>query len=50
MAEADPNADFARQVFDRLILRRTKEECLDLPKKCSSMCVSTCRLAAQALR
>lgn len=29
----DPDAEFVRQVFDRLILRRTKEECLDLPSK-----------------
>jgi SNF2 family DNA or RNA helicase len=31
--ECDPNAEFARKTFDRLILRRTKEECLDLPEK-----------------
>ncbi len=31
--EADPSAEFARPTFDRLILRRTKEECLDLPEK-----------------
>lgn len=31
--ESDPAADFARESFDRLILRRTKEECLDLPEK-----------------
>lgn len=29
----DPEANFARAVFDRLILRRTKEQCLDLPEK-----------------
>ncbi|ADZ70144.1 Helicase domain protein [Polymorphum gilvum SL003B-26A1] len=31
--EDDPEASFARDVFDRLILRRTKEQCLDLPEK-----------------
>lgn len=31
--DADPNATFARDVIDRLVLRRTKEECLDLPDK-----------------
>ncbi|MCB8821917.1 DEAD/DEAH box helicase [Microvirga rosea] len=31
--ERDPDAGFAKQVFDRLILRRTKEDCLDLPDK-----------------
>jgi len=31
--EEDPEATFARDVFDRLILRRTKEQCLDLPEK-----------------
>ena len=31
--ENDPKAEFARRAFDRLILRRTKEECLDLPQK-----------------
>ena len=31
--EDDPNASFAKDVFDRLILRRTKEQCLDLPEK-----------------
>lgn len=31
--ESDRDADFARQTFDRLILRRTKDECLDLPDK-----------------
>jgi SNF2 family DNA or RNA helicase len=30
---SDPKAEFARRAFDRLILRRTKEECLDLPEK-----------------
>lgn len=29
----DPTADFAKGVFERLILRRTKEQCLDLPEK-----------------
>lgn len=29
----DPTAEFAKAVFDRLILRRTKEQCLDLPEK-----------------
>ena len=33
MVEEDPNAEFAKDVFHRLILRRTKEECLDLPEK-----------------
>lgn len=31
--EADPAACFAKPVFDRLVLRRTKDECLDLPDK-----------------
>jgi SNF2 family DNA or RNA helicase len=31
--ETNPDAEFAREVFDRFILRRTKEECLDLPDK-----------------
>lgn len=31
--EADPSAAFAQSTFDRLILRRTKEQCLDLPDK-----------------
>lgn len=31
--ESDPKAGFAKKTFDRLILRRTKEECLDLPDK-----------------
>jgi SNF2 family DNA or RNA helicase len=31
--EDEPNADFVRGTFDRFILRRTKEECLDLPEK-----------------
>lgn len=31
--ESDPTAEFAKAVFDRLILRRTKEQCLDLPEK-----------------
>jgi SNF2 family DNA or RNA helicase len=31
--ESDPKAEYARRAFDRLILRRTKEECLDLPEK-----------------
>jgi SNF2 family DNA or RNA helicase len=29
----DPHGTFAKPVFDRLILRRTKEDCLDLPDK-----------------
>jgi SNF2 family DNA or RNA helicase len=31
--EDDPTATFAKPTFDRLILRRTKEQCLDLPEK-----------------
>ncbi len=31
--EHDPQAEFIQHTFDRLILRRTKEECLDLPTK-----------------
>ena len=31
--EANPEAEFARDAFNRFILRRTKEECLDLPEK-----------------
>lgn len=31
--EADPSAAFAKPVLDQLVLRRTKEECLDLPDK-----------------
>lgn len=31
--EDDPTAAFAQSTFDRLILRRTKEQCLDLPEK-----------------
>jgi SNF2 family DNA or RNA helicase len=31
--ELDPSASFAQPVLDRLILRRTKEQCLDLPDK-----------------
>lgn len=31
--EDDPQATFAQGTFDRLILRRTKEQCLDLPEK-----------------
>lgn len=31
--EDDPEASFARDVIDRLVLRRTKEQCLDLPEK-----------------
>jgi SNF2 family DNA or RNA helicase len=31
--EANPDADDLKRVFDRLILRRTKEDCLDLPDK-----------------
>jgi SNF2 family DNA or RNA helicase len=33
MLEDDPGATFAQETFDRLILRRTKDECLDLPEK-----------------
>lgn len=29
----NPKAEFAKRAFDRLILRRTKEDCLDLPDK-----------------
>lgn len=31
--EDDPQATFAKDVIDRLVLRRTKEQCLDLPEK-----------------
>lgn len=31
--EEDPSAQFAKPVLDRLVLRRTKDECLDLPDK-----------------
>jgi SNF2 family DNA or RNA helicase len=31
--EDDPSAQFAKPVFDRLVLRKTKDECLDLPEK-----------------
>lgn len=31
--EEDPGAQFAKPVFDDLILRKTKDECLDLPEK-----------------
>lgn len=31
--EFDPHAKFAQATFDRLVLRRTKEQCLDLPDK-----------------
>lgn len=31
--EEDPQASFAKDVIDRLVLRRTKEQCLDLPDK-----------------
>ncbi|TPL54937.1 DEAD/DEAH box helicase [Mesorhizobium sp. B2-4-4] len=31
--EEDPQASFARGVIDRLVLRRTKDQCLDLPDK-----------------
>ena len=31
--EDDPAASFAKDVIDRLILRRTKDQCLDLPDK-----------------
>lgn len=33
LLEEDPEGLFAKKAFDRLILRRTKEECLDLPEK-----------------
>jgi SNF2 family DNA or RNA helicase len=33
MTESDPDAEFARGTLDRLVLRRTKEQCLDLPDK-----------------
>lgn len=33
MLEEDPEANFARAVIDELILRRTKDQCLDLPEK-----------------
>ncbi|WP_027530112.1 DEAD/DEAH box helicase [Bradyrhizobium sp. WSM3983] len=31
--EEDPKAGFAKPIFDKMILRRTKEDCLDLPEK-----------------
>jgi SNF2 family DNA or RNA helicase len=31
--EEDPSARFAKPVLDRLVMRRTKDECLDLPEK-----------------
>lgn len=31
--EEDPKGQFARPVFEHMILRRTKEDCLDLPDK-----------------
>ncbi len=31
--EADPEASFAKDVLDRVVLRRTKDQCLDLPEK-----------------
>lgn len=31
--EEDPDASFAKDVIDRLVLRRTKDQCLDLPDK-----------------
>lgn len=31
--ETDPTASFAKPILDRVILRRTKEQCLDLPDK-----------------
>lgn len=31
--EDDPHASFAQDVFQRLVMRRTKEQCLDLPEK-----------------
>lgn len=33
LIETDPEASFAREVIDRVVLRRTKEQCLDLPEK-----------------
>lgn len=33
MIQDNPDADFAKETFERLILRRTKDECLDLPEK-----------------
>jgi len=32
-AEDDPSAKFAKPTLDRFVLRKTKEECLDLPEK-----------------
>lgn len=32
-AEKDPSARFAREEIDRFVLRRTKDQCLDLPAK-----------------
>ncbi len=31
--DSDPEASFAKDVIDRVVLRRTKEQCLDLPEK-----------------
>lgn len=31
--EEDPGASFAKDVIDQLVLRRTKDQCLDLPEK-----------------
>jgi SNF2 family DNA or RNA helicase len=31
--ELNPSADFARDTLERLVMRRTKDECLDLPQK-----------------
>jgi SNF2 family DNA or RNA helicase len=31
--EIDPTASFAKPALDRLVLRRTKDDCLDLPEK-----------------
>ncbi|MER9695097.1 DEAD/DEAH box helicase [Mesorhizobium sp. M0179] len=31
--ELDPKAAFAKPLLDRIVMRRTKEECLDLPEK-----------------
>lgn len=31
--ETNPDAEYARNALDRLVLRKTKEECLDLPDK-----------------
>lgn len=33
LLEEDPEASFAKDVIDRVVLRRTKDQCLDLPDK-----------------